>query len=301
MFTTPVFFTLLVIRAEPLGPGTHERTLEIAGVKRQYILHVPRSYDSTKPAPLILAYHGAGMGARMMMRYSDLNRKAEEAGFLVVYPNGTGAFPTWNAGGVAAVLNKGKVDDVAFTREILEEVGKLMKVDAKRIYACGLSNGAMMCYRLAAELSDRIAAVAPVAGTMTVDKFEPKHPVPVLHIHGTEDTLVPYERAQAKGKNAMFLRFRGVEESVQACVKANGCKEEPEVEKLPRKEGDPTEVIRKCYRGGKEGAEVILYTINRGGHTWPGSSTRIPFLGNTSRVISANDVMWEFFQKHARK
>jgi polyhydroxybutyrate depolymerase len=152
-----------------------------------------------------------------------------------------------------------------------------------------------MCYRLAAELSDRIAAIAPVAGTIAIDESKPKRPVPVIHFHGTKDTFVPFERA--KGRTPSFMKLRGVEDSIQTWVKLNGCKAKPKTDVLS-KDGDGTKVTRTSYGGGKNGAEVVLVVIEGGGHTWPGMKPPASFMGKSAMNVSANDLMWEFFQKH---
>ena len=205
----------------------------------------------------------------MMVWFSGLNKKSDEAGFIVVYPSGTGTGPflTWNAGGFKGKMAEGKADDVAFIGKLLDDLGTVVKVDEKRVYACGMSNGGMMCYRLAAELSDRIAAIAPVAGTIAIDESKPKRPVPVIHFHGTKDTFVPFE--MAKGKTPSFMKLKGVEDSIQTWVKLNGCDEKPKTDTLS-KDGDEMKVTRKTYGGGKDGAEVVLVVIEGGGHTWPG-------------------------------
>lgn len=169
-------------------------------------------------------------------------------------------------------------------------------MDGKRIYATGMSNGGMMCYRLAAELSDRIAAIAPVAGTMAIENYKPKRPVPVMHFHGAADKIVPF--AGPSGRTPKFLGFKSVEETVKICAKANGCPEEPDVTKLPDTADDGTKVKRKTYRPDKEGADVILFVIEGGGHTWPGQEPPVGFIGKSTKDISANDLIWEFFQRH---
>ena len=172
---------------DPLGPGDHTCTLMMGDQKRTYLVHVPKDYDSKKPAPVVLALHGAAMDGSMMVWFSGLNEKSDESGFIVVYPSGTGVGPfrTWNAGGFTGKMAEGKADDVAFIGKLLDDLGTVVKVDEKRVYACGMSNGGMMCYRFAAELSDRIAAIAPVAGTIAVEESKPKRPVPVIHFHGS--------------------------------------------------------------------------------------------------------------------
>ncbi len=286
--------------AGPLAPGDHSRTLMMGEQKRTYLVHVPKGLNPKKPAPVVLALHGAGMNGSMMVWFSGLNKKSDEAGFIVVYPSGTGTGPflTWNAGGFKGKMAEGRPDDVAFMGKLLDDLATEVKVDDKRVYACGMSNGAMMCYRLAAELSDRIAAIAPVAGTIAIEESKPKRPVPVLHFHGTKDTFVPFE--MPKGKAPRFMRLKGVEDSIQTWVKLNGCAGKPKTETIS-KEGDEMKVTRKTYTGGKDGSEVVLVVIEDGGHTWPGQQPPVGFIGKSAKNISANDLIWEFFQKHKLK
>lgn len=287
-------------QVEPLGPGNHTRSLVVDNRKRSYFVHVPPEHDPKTPVPVVLALHGAAMNGPAMVTFSGLSTKADEAGFVVVYPSGTGTGPfrAWNAGGFEGKLAEGRPDDVAFIGKVLDDLGTVIKVDTKRVYACGMSNGGMMCYRLAAELSDRIAAIAPVAGTIAVAESKPTRAVPVIHFHGTRDTLVPFSRKN--GKTPSFLKVKGVEESVETWVKLNGCQEQPTTDVLSL-EGDDLKVTRTTYGGGKQGAEVVQIVIEGGGHTWPGEEPPIGFLGKSAMNISANDLLWEFFQKHPMK
>lgn len=287
-------------QSDPLGPGDHTRTLMMGEQKRTYLVHVPKGYDPKKPAPVVLALHGAAMNGSMMVWFSGLNKKSDEAGFIVVYPSGTGTGPflTWNAGGFKGKMAEGRADDVAFIGKLLDDLGTVVEVDEKRVYACGMSNGGMMCYRLAAELSDRIAAIAPVAGTIAIGESKPKRAVPVIHFHGSKDSIVPFE--MAKGKAPAFMKLKGVEESVQTWVKLNGCDEKPKTETIS-KDGDEMKVTRTIYGGGKDGSEVVLVVIEEGGHTWPGQQPPVGFIGKSAKNVSANDLMWEFFQKHKLK
>src|SRR4029077_3660939 len=120
------------------------------------------------------------------------------------------------------------VDDIGFLGKVLDDLATVVNVDRKRIYCAGLSNGGMMAYRVAAEMSDRIAAVASVAGTMVCDECKPKRPVPILHFHGTKDSLVPFEGTPKK-----LVKLRSVDETIQAWIKIDSCKDEPEVSMLP--------------------------------------------------------------------
>ena len=163
-----------------------------------------------------------------------------------------------------------------------------------------MSNDGMICYRLAAELSDRIAAIAPVDGTIAIAESKPTQPVSVIHFHGTKDDLVPFAKGEGGIQN--FLRLKGVEDSVQTWVKLAVCHKQPQTDILS-KEGDAMKVSRQTYGGGggKNGAEVVWITIEGGGHTWPGREPVLDFLGKSALNISANDFMWKFFQKHKLK
>ena len=259
----------------PLTPGNHTRTLMMGKQKRTYLVHVPVGYDPTIPAPVVLALHGAAMNGSMMVWFSGLNKTSDAHGFIVVYPSGTGAGPflAWNAGGFTGRLNEGRPDDVAFIGGLLDELETLLSVDDQRIYACGMSNGGMMCYRLALELSERIAAIAPVAGTMAIAESELKRAVPLIHFHGTKDTIVPYGvptgNDAKQGKSAPFMTLKGVDDTIQTWVRLNACQTDGVVDILSN-EGDKTRVTRTTYREGKEGAEVVLVAIEGGGHTWKG-------------------------------
>jgi polyhydroxybutyrate depolymerase len=293
-----VLLSLSALTPQKLLPGDHFRELPVADQIRSYSIHIPPSYTPQKPSPVVVVFHSAMMNGTMMARFCGLNEKADRSGFVVVYANGTGSTPVflfWDAGGV-----RGRVsDDVGYTDKMLDDLGTVVNVDPKRVFATGMSNGAMMCYRLAAELSNRIAAIAPVAGTMAIENCQPERPVSVIHFHGTKDGFVlfggPDERIP---KN---LKFLSVDETMRVWAKLNACPEPPAVAELQDVDNNGTSVQRKWYGPGKEGSEVILYTIEGGGHTWPGRDPRVRLLGKSTRRISANDLMWEFFEKHPMK
>lgn len=283
--------------AESLTVGDHTRHLMIGDRKRTYIVHVPPGYDPKTPTPVVLALHGAAMNGSMMVWFTGLNKTSDSKGFIVVYPSGTGAGPllTWNAGGLIGRLKEGRTDDVAFIGRLLDELEATANVDRNRIYACGMSNGGMMSYRLAAEMPDRIAAIAAVSGTMAVDVHEPHRPVPVMHFHGTNDEIVPY--GAPIRQTPAFFQLKGVEETIATWIKRNGCEEKALTDTLS-KEGDKRTVTRRTYVNGTTASEVVLIVIDGGGHTWPGRRLPVGFLGKCARNISANDLIWEFFEKH---
>jgi polyhydroxybutyrate depolymerase len=292
---------LFALAADPLSAGDHQRTLKVGELERSYLVHVPARYDS-KPTPVVLVFHGGGSNAEGTVRFCGMNEKADQAGFIVVYPNGTGRFEkvlTFNGGNCCGYAMNNKIDDVAFVRTLLDDLAKVANIDAKRIFATGMSNGGIISYLLASELSDRIAAIAPVGGPMGTETCNPKRPVSVMHFHGTDDEFAPFKGG--KGKGVSGTDFYSVEHSIQCWIKADGCPAEPVVTKLPDKVDDGMTVIKKTYGPGKEGAEVVLVEIEGGGHTWPGQEPRVKFLGKSTKDISANDLMWEFFEKHPMK
>ena len=281
-------------------PGNYSRSLMVGQQKRTYLVHVPKNYDPKTPTPVVLALHGVAMNGPMMVVFSGLNKKSDEAGFIVVYPSGTGVGPflKWNARGLKGEMAEGQVDDVEFISKLLDQLAGLVNVDRKRVYAAGISNGGMMCYLLAAELSDRIAAIAPVAGRIVSEDNKPQRPVSVIHFHGSKDDIVPFERP--KEKTPSLIKTKGVEESIQTWVKLNGCNEIPKSDTLSEAD-DEMKVTRKTYGGGKDGAEVVLIVIEEGGHTWPGQQPPVGFIGKSTKDLSANDLIWEFFEKHPMK
>jgi polyhydroxybutyrate depolymerase len=300
MFSAITMLGLAVSAAQPLEPGDHTRSVEVGKLKRSYLVHVPARYDRARPTPVVLAFHGGGSNPEQMVRFCGLNGKADEAGFIVVYPSGTGRLEgalTWNAGNCCAYAMFQQVDDVGFVRSLLDDLARAANVDANRIYATGMSNGGMICYRLAAELSERIAAIAPVSGPMGTETCSPKRPVSVIHFHGTDDQFAPFQGGVGS-RSSTGTNFYSVEHSIRAWIKANGCPEKPVVVQLPKTLDDGTSVERQTYGPGKDASEVVLIKIEGGGHTWPGREPRLAFLGRSTKNISANDALWDFFQKH---
>lgn len=296
-----------IVMAEALGAGDHTRSVKVGELSRRYQIHVPGRYDSTKATPVIIAFHGGGGNPESMVKLSGLSEKSDEAGFIVVYPFGTGRLEnqllTFNGGGCCGYAMENKIDDVAFTRALLDDLATVVKVDADRVFATGLSNGGIVSHFVASELSDRIAAIAPVGGPLMMDAPNAKRPVPVMHFHGTADAFAPFAGGYGKGsfgRSKGVTDFRSVDHTIQAWVKLNGCATEPTIEPLPDKADDGMKCTRKTWSGGKNGSEVVLIEIEGGGHTWPGKEPIVKMLGPSTLDISANDLMWEFFQKHPR-
>ncbi len=287
-----------------LGPGDHTRTIKVGELERRYRIYIPAKYDAAKATPVIVVFHGGGGNPESMIRLTGMNAKSDEAGFIVVYPFGSGKLDnsllTFNGGGCCGYAMERKIDDVGFTRALLDDLATVANVDANRVFATGLSNGGIMSHYVASELSDRIAAVAPVAGPLMMDAPNAKRPVSVMHFHGTADEFAPFKGGYGKGflGRSKVTSFRSVNHTIQSWVKANGCEPEPQVIALTDKTNDGMSVTRKTWSGGKGGSEVVLIEIENGGHTWPGQKPIVALLGKSTEDISANDLMWEFFQKH---
>ena len=203
-----ILLALSTFTATWLPSGDHIREFPFGGLVRSYSIHIPPSYSPTKQAPVVLVFHSALMNAPLMARFCGLSEKADRSGFVVVYANGTGSTPVfryWDAGGV----HGRRADDVGYVAKLLDDLGTVVNVDPKRIFATGMSNGAMMCYRLAAEMSERIAAIAPVAGTMAIDHCQPRRAGLGLafsrHQRRT-GALWRAERANAQGHLVPFRR-----------------------------------------------------------------------------------------------
>jgi polyhydroxybutyrate depolymerase len=273
----------------------------IDGMQRSYLVHLPPCYDPTQGNPLVLVLHGAASNANWVARASDMNRQADRSGFVAVYPNGTGCEPflTWNDGSRSGCLATPKIDDVKFIRCTLDQLMADLNIDPNRVFAVGFSSGAFMCYRLAADLSDRISAIAPIAGSLARAQELPSRPVSLMHFHGTCDPIVPFE-----GPNLLTprdIRFVSVQQAIETWRKHYGCSEKPSSVCYRDCVRDGTSVCTTVYGPGVDGAEVVLHKINGGGHTWPGKVSLLGGLTRSTREIPANELIWEFFEKHARR
>jgi polyhydroxybutyrate depolymerase len=294
---------------------------------RPYIVHLPPSYTGREAVAVVINIHGAGgtkEAARIMScRNGDLNdpgcldRVADCEGFITVYPDGTSNpmvrnLRTFNAGGGAGgyacasgYACKEDIDDVSYFTDLIDTLHRHYNIDRARVYLTGFSNGAAMTHRLACELPNRIAAIAPVsAGNQfsTIDYCSPTHGMPVLEIHGTEDRCWQFDGGpQLCGVQGTPGDFISTTESTAAWAARNGCDATPIVEDLPDMDpADGTTVTRISYPGCANGADVVLLRINGGGHTWPGGTPMLPpwIVGNVSRELDTSRVMWEFFKAH---
>lgn len=282
-------------------------SISVGGLERTYVIYIPSSHEPSKPIPMVLLFHGGGGTGQGMenLTLGGFNRLADMEGFIVVYPDGIDKH--WNDGrGLQAYrAHRENIDDVGFISTLIDRLVRTLNVDTTRIYAAGISNGGQFSQRLACELSDRIAAIGVVA--IQLPEHLPsscalKRLVSVLMMPGTEDPLVPWEGGEIGFRRGRkFGRVLSVRESIDFWVKQNRCSGSPVVTYEPdRDPKDGTRVRRETYGSCGEGAEVILYAIEGGGHTWPGGDQYLPasIIGRTNRDIDANEAIWSFFKRH---
>lgn len=294
-----------------LAPGDHDLTLTHAGRERTYVVHVPPRAAERAPLPVVLAFHGGGGSAPGFKKYAGLDAIADREGFVVVYPDGTGPFArrllTWNAGACCGYAQSHDVDDVGFALAVLAAVAADMPLDNTRVFATGHSNGAMMAYRFAVEASERVAAIAAVAGMMVSSHFPPKRPVPVLHIHSVDDPRALY----AGGLGPPFpgtnnrVQHAAVEPGLRRWAAFDGCPAEARVaeqrEASRRRDAGHT-ATRLVWAPCAPGVEVVFWRLTGVGHGWPAGKSPLPpeIMGPETRVISAAEEIWKFFQRFTR-
>lgn len=268
-------------------------TLTSSNLLRTSLMHVPNSYDPTKGTMLILNFHGFSSDALQQIIFARMNPSADKHNFIVVYPQGVAR--SWNAGDCCGTAWTDSVDDVRFTKDLLAKIQKDWCIDPKRIYATGFSNGGFLSHRLACEMADVFAAVAPVSGVMGLDPnaCKPARPIPVIDFHGTSDPVVPYNGGTPIIPIDLgpILKFRSVSETIEMWKKKDGCLG---IGSTIYKQGDAT-----CtqYASCSAGVEVVHCKLDGDGHTWPGG-VPIPVLGATSNDISATETMVSFFKAH---
>lgn len=283
--------------AAQVEAGDHWRSLSFGGGERRYLVHIPPSYDGRSPVPLVMVLHGGGGNAESAVRMTGFSDKADREGFIAVYPNGTGRLRdrvlTWNSGNCCGYALDQRVDDVGFVRALIREVEETYRIDERRIFATGISNGGMMSYRLACELADLIAAIGPVAGALNVESCAPSVPVGVVAFHGTADMHVLYEGGEPRKKIDPHSRTDGsVAYAMDFWVRRNGCS--------ASQRQTTGSVTVETYADCRAGTGVTLYTVKGGGHAWPGGQRGSAAGDPPTRELSATDAMWGFFARHPK-
>ncbi|MFO1519067.1 MAG: PHB depolymerase family esterase [bacterium] len=273
-----------------MAPGDYNLTLTTGGADRSYILHVPISYDGSKALPLVLVLHGLGGNAEGMAKGSGLGLLGDQKNFIVAYLNGTGDPQGWNTG-FTPWLNT-PYDDVAFVRALVAQLSSQLKVDAKRVYAVGFSNGGFMTHRLASEASDLLAAVAVVEGTIGTVQADhsvlkiatPARPIPILILHGKQDPRILYDGGPIPNFQAGAL---SVADAVKLWTDANGCTGTPVTTEVFN-----GNAVNEDYTSCPGDNEVMLVTLVNGVHQWPTLQNPAHFPGT--------EAVWNFFARHSK-
>lgn len=275
-----------------------EVTVPIIARKRTALVCVPMNAPPPGGWPLVLAFHGGRSHPEAMRRFSGLDAFAETGRALVCYPAGTGSresMLTWNGGNCCGEARDGGVDDVAFARAVVGGVAARWPVDPRRVHATGMSNGAMMAYRLAAEAADMVASVAPVAGPLALDAIAPVRPVPILHFHGSLDQFTPLAGGIGR-RSVTRTHHRAIDDGLRDWVWANGLDQRAVRVAVPCTD-DGITIERVAWGEGSSG-EVVFYEIAGGGHTWPGRVPDSFYLGPTALSLDANALIADFFARH---
>jgi polyhydroxybutyrate depolymerase len=264
------------------SPGDSSRSLSVNGVERTYLLHVPTGLSSSAPAPLVLVFHGHRMSGEDMPAMTGFNTLSDAGDFIVAYPNGTGSTGalSFNAGLCCGSAQKNKVDEAAFVRAILADLEGIYAIDPGRVYVTGFSNGAMLAYRLACELSETIAAIAPVAGNLEIGSCQPGSAVSVIHIQGLSDTSIPYNDDDREP--GLDPAIRSVKASLGLWASLDGCSEFA----YGKQNGIAT---RTAYSGCSNGTAVEFYSLYGIGHVWPAEN-----------LWPASQTIWGFFAAHPK-
>ncbi|MCB9477624.1 MAG: prolyl oligopeptidase family serine peptidase [Deltaproteobacteria bacterium] len=282
--------------------GDHELVYKYDGIERSYLVHIPPQIEDASKGnglPVIVALHGGGMRAEQMSRYTSLNARGDELGIIILYPEGTGLLGEvtfWNAGNCCGKPMEDDVDDVGFILNTIKHLSARSFVDFNRLYATGISNGGMMAYRLACEVPEVFAGIAPVSGALNFDGCDPSTPISVIAFHGTDDERVPYDGGEGTTDDSELLTSdtdnASVEDSLEVFRDADNCESTPEIE--------TSGVVELATWSCDDETVVARVKIEGGEHEWPvdGEANWLSLVGESGG--DANLLMWNFFQRNER-
>ena len=282
-------------------------TLQVGSQSREYLLHIPKGYSSSKKFPLVVVLHGGSQDNTDIEKITGFSELADQEGILVVYPQGMEQ--NWDDGRGTTDASKAGADDISFIRNLVSELEGAYSVDASRVYATGTSNGGIMTHRLGCELSDVFVAIAPVIGSPAaniVDTCNPPTPVSVMVIQGTADPFIDINGGEVKHKRFPMLGDGGIvvsaDEGRRLWAKNDGCTGSPTTEELPILVDDGTSVEKIAYTDCKANTEVVYYIVSGMGHTYPPKTPEKAgnIVGTASKNIDATKEIWKFFKSHSR-
>lgn len=293
---------LLSCNKDTLPPGKALRLSEqmmIDGLARTYVIKLPKDYyDSVSERPLVIGLHGTGGSAEQFERAYGFNEKADAAGFVAVYADGVikddgrGFFKirTWNAGTCCDYAMYNNINDVKFISTLIDSISRRFRINRKKVYVTGMSNGGMMAYRLASELPHQIAAIGVVSGTMVAEKNPGREgTVPVIHIHAVPDTKVPFNGGIGIGE----VHFPPAMEGIQYWVNRNNCQNDPIVENHQGYQ-------LKSWLSQDGRPSIQLYLTEDGGHAWPSTERQGRWGDMPSTALNATGLIWDFLNAFSR-
>jgi polyhydroxybutyrate depolymerase len=282
-----------------------ERTLQMDGIERSYLVHIPPGASERHSIPLVLVLHGGAGTAVLVAKQTGFREQADSANFIVAFPNGTDrprplmnllgkpGFLTWNAGGCCGYAMDHLINDVGFLRGLVTELERSYPIDRRRIYAAGISNGGMMAYRLGCEASDIFAAIGVVSGVLVTQPCLPSAPLSVIDFHGTDDRYVPLTGGVGP-KSLIGTEFPPVRDSISFWVGIDACHAPQEAQIA---QGVTAFEYPKC----RAGTAVTFNLIQGGGHAWPGGDRISLILDPPSTTVNATAVIWRFFAAHPKE
>ncbi|MBZ0187301.1 MAG: hypothetical protein K8F91_13725 [Candidatus Obscuribacterales bacterium] len=286
--------------------GLIPHQLMYEGLSRRYFVHAPPGYHPGHPVAVVILFHQDGANGKEIASLSQLNRIADQNGFLAVYPDAVQG--VWNDG--RGVNRHYQFDDVGFVDRLIRELQQKWNADSTRVYAAGFDGGGFFAQYLALKLPGKLAALASCAATLpavVANQFRPRRPIPVFFILGMDDQVVPFKEAEKRQKKRQKKQQKSrppylfASEAVNYWLMGNKCSQRAEQGMLNDvDETDQTRVRWLRYGVCSQGSEVQLFGVEGGGHTWPGGykNEKERSVGKTCKDIDASHEIWRFFSKH---
>lgn len=271
-----ILFTCLLMT---FAAGLHAQTMTIVhdGIDRNYNLYIPASYTGIDPVPLVIGFHGYGTTWNYFEDLSQFSVKSEAEGFIVCYPEATGTPSEWNVG-IGFTPETLNIDDIGFVSALIDLLLSQYNIDPDRVYAIGFSNGAIMSYRVASELSEKVTAIGAVAAwgtTAMMENLQISRPVGIMQFHMNDDTSVNFGGGELNG-----TPYPSLHDYLQNWAEKNGCQSVSRHVEGSEDDG----YIGRLWESPTIHGNVFLYRVNFGGHGWP------------VILVSATDKIWEFFE-----
>lgn len=297
IMTRKIFlFSILLFSIKAFGQNIYSNII-VNGVTRTYMVHLPVGYNNSNPYPLVLAFHGGQSGAtqsqlgwQAIAYMSNLSQKSDAEGFIVVYPEGLviNDNRTWNAGACCPPAMNQNTDDVGFVSALLDKLQLDYQINPNRIYATGSSNGAMLCFRLACELSNKFAAIGTVSATHMFQPCNPIRKMPIINIHSYVDTAVLYDGGIGAGPSG--VNFTSQDFTMNLWKTLNNCST---VTTVVNGNGTDYDFIK--INNCDCNVEFQQYNTTDGGHSWPSGN---PNNNPVSYQLNATELIWDFFQNY---